>query len=71
LSLGEYPEIRADFERSFHTVRSLSADISVTSQAGEFGRYSKLREHGTAKDPVDPLIDREGYLAHMNSAKAR
>ena len=71
LSLGEYPEIRADFERSFRTLRGLPADIWVTSHARDFGRYRKFRERAAAKNPVDPFIDREGYLAYIGSAEAR
>jgi metallo-beta-lactamase class B len=71
LSLGEYPEIRANFERSFRTLRSLSADIWVTPHPRDFGRYSKFRERANAKDPAGPFIDREGYLAYIDSAEAR
>ena len=71
LSLGEYPDIRADFERSFRTLRSLPADIWVTSHAREFGRYRKFQARATAKNPADPFIDREGYLDYIDSAEAR
>ena len=63
--------ITADFERSFRTLRSLPADIWVTSHARDFGRYRKVRECDNAKDPADPFIDREGYLAYIDSAEAR
>ena len=71
LSLGEYPEIRADFERTFRTLRSLPADIWVTTHARDFGRYRKFRERAIAKNPVDPFIDREGYRAYIDSAEAK
>jgi metallo-beta-lactamase class B len=71
LSLGEYPEIRADFERSFRELRSLPADIWVTSHAREFGRYRKFLARATAKDPADPFIDRDGYLSYIDSSEAR
>jgi metallo-beta-lactamase class B len=74
MSLAEperYPGIRADFERSFRVLRSLPADIWVTSHAREFGRYRKFRERATAKDPVAPFMDREGYLRYIDSAEAR
>jgi metallo-beta-lactamase class B len=71
LSLGEYPGIRADFERSFRTLRSLPVDIWVTSHAREFGRYRKFSERARAADPVAPFIDRDGYLRYIDSAEMR
>ncbi len=66
-----YPGIRADFERSFRVLRSLPADIFLTTHAREFGRYRKFREQADAEDPADPFIDREGYLSYIDSAEAR
>ena len=43
-------------------LRSLPADIWVTSHARAFGRYRKFTEQAKAKHPADPFIDREGYL---------
>jgi metallo-beta-lactamase class B len=71
LSLGEYPGIRADFERSFRTLRSLPLDIWVTSHAREFGRYRKFSERARVADPVAPFIDRDGYLRYIDSAEMR
>jgi metallo-beta-lactamase class B len=70
LSLGEYPEIRADFERTFRTLRSLPADIWVTSHAREFGRYRKFLERAKAKNAADPFIDRKGYLRYIDDGEA-
>jgi len=69
LSLGEYPKIRADFERSFRTLRSLPVDLWLTAHAREFGRWRKLQERANAKDLVESFIDRKGYLASIDSAK--
>jgi hypothetical protein len=72
-----YPEQGADFERSFRVLRSLPADIWVTSHARLWGRYRKFAARATAKNPVDPFIDPEGYRAltstptRRNSAKGR
>ena len=71
LSVGEYPGIRADFERSFRTLRSLPVDIWVTSHAREFGRYRKFSERARVADPVAPFIDRDGYLRYIDSAELR
>lgn len=68
---GADPEIRAGFERSFRTLRSLPADIWVTAHARAFDRYRKFRESGGAADPVAPFIDREGYRRYIDSAEVR
>jgi metallo-beta-lactamase class B len=65
-----YPEQRADLERSFRVLRSLPADIWVTSHARLWGRYRKFVARGTAKNPADPFIDPEGYRAYIDHAEA-
>ena len=64
-----YPEQRADLERSFRVLRSLPADIWVTSRARAWGRYRKFVASATAKSPVDPFIDPEGYRAYLDAAE--
>ncbi|MCU1228112.1 MAG: hypothetical protein JWO97_996 [Acidobacteria bacterium] len=74
MSLAEperYPGIRADFEHTFRVLRSLPADIFVTAHAREFGRYRKFLARDKAKNPVDPFIDREGYLRYIDDGEAR
>jgi metallo-beta-lactamase class B len=65
-----YPEQGADLERSFRVLRSLPADIWVTSHARQWGRYRKFVARATAKNPVDPFIDPEGYRAFIDAAEA-
>jgi metallo-beta-lactamase class B len=65
-----YPEQGADLERSFRVLRRLPADIWVTSRARQWGRYRKFVERDTAKNPVDPFIDPEGYRAYIDTAEA-
>ena len=65
-----YPEQRADLERSFRVLRSLPADIWVTSRARPWGRYRKFVASKTAKNPSDPFIDPEGYRAYLDTAEA-
>jgi metallo-beta-lactamase class B len=65
-----YPEQRADLERSFRVLRSLPADIWVTSHARLWGRYRKFVARDTAKNPADPFIDPEGYRAYIDTAEA-
>jgi metallo-beta-lactamase class B len=65
-----YPEQGADLERSFRVLRSLPVDIWVTSHARKWGRYRKFVASATAKNPVDPFIDPEGYRAYIDTAEA-
>ena len=65
-----YPEQAADFERSFRVLRSIPADIWVTSHARLWGRYRKFVASATAKNPVDPFIDPEGYRAYIDTYEA-
>lgn len=68
---AQYPEQRADFERSFTVLRSLPADIWVTSHGRLWGRYRKFAARDSSVNPVDPFVDREGYAAYVDSAEAR
>jgi metallo-beta-lactamase class B len=65
-----YPEQGADFERTFRVLRSLPADIWVSSHARLWGRYRKFVASATAKNPTDPFIDPEGYHAYIDTAEA-
>jgi metallo-beta-lactamase class B len=70
LGTSTYPEQAADRERSFRVLRSLPADIWVTAHARWWGRYRKFVASSTAKNPVDPFIDPEGYRAFIDAAEA-
>jgi metallo-beta-lactamase class B len=70
LATSQYPEQKADLERSFRVLRGLPVDIWVTCHARWWGRYRKFAASATAKDPVEPFIDPEGYRAYINSAEA-
>jgi metallo-beta-lactamase class B len=65
-----YPEQGADLERSFRVLRSLPADIWVSSHARLWGRYRKFVARETAKQPADPFLDPEGYRAYIDTAEA-
>jgi metallo-beta-lactamase class B len=67
----QYPEQRADLQRSFRVLRGLPADIWVTSHARVWGRYRKFAARDTARTPVEPFIDPQGYRAYVDSAEAR
>ena len=68
---SRYPGYAADFERTFRVLRSLPADIWVTSHAREWGRYRKFVARDTAKSPSEPFIDPQGYRAYIDSGEAR
>ena len=70
LATSQYPEQAADRERSIHVLRGLPADIWVTCHARWWGRYRKFVASTTAKNPVDPFIDPEGYRAYLDAAEA-
>jgi metallo-beta-lactamase class B len=70
LGVSRYPEQAADRERSLRVLRSLPADIWVTNHARAWGRYRKFVASATARNPVDPFIDAEGYRAHIDNAEA-
>jgi metallo-beta-lactamase class B len=71
MGLSSYPEQRADFARSVSVLRSIPADIWVTSHARQWGRYRKFLERAKAANPVDPFVDRKGYMNYLDSAEAR
>lgn len=70
LGLGSYPEQRADFERTFRVLRSLPADIWVTSHARLWGRYRKFVARDSTNDPAAPFIDPAGYRAYIDNGEA-
>jgi metallo-beta-lactamase class B len=65
-----YPGQDADRERSLRVLRSLPADIWVTSHSRTWGRYRKFAASATAKNPVDPFIDPEGYREFLDAEEA-
>jgi len=69
LATSRYPEQAADRERSIRVLRTLPADIWVTNHARAWGRYRKFVASGTAKNPVHPFIDPEGYRAYLDAAE--
>ena len=70
LATSQYPEQKADLERSFRVLRSLPVDIWVTCHARWWGRYRKFMASAAAKGAVEPFIDPEGYHAYIDSAEA-
>ncbi len=71
LGVSKYPEQRADFERTFQRLRGIPADVWVTSHARLWGRYRKFVARDTAKSPIEPFIDPQGYRAYIDTGEAR
>jgi len=71
LEVLRYQGYEADLERSFRVLRSLPADIWVTSHGRLWGRYRKFTARATARHPSDPFIDPAGYRAYIDSGEAR
>jgi metallo-beta-lactamase class B len=67
MALMRYPEQEADLQRSFRVLRSLPADIWVTCHARQWGRYRKFVARDTARNPVDPFVDPEGYREYIDT----
>jgi metallo-beta-lactamase class B len=65
-----YAEERTQIERSLRVLRSLPADIWVTSSSRSWGRYKKFVASKGAKNPVDAFIDPDGYRTYIDNAEA-
>lgn len=66
-----YPGIRADFERSFATLRALHPDIFLGSHGDFFDLQRKRRARATTVDSVAPFIDPDGYVRYVDRAERR
>ena len=64
-----YPQQAADIERGLRVLRSLPADIWVTSRNRAWGRYRKFVASATAKNPADAFVDPDGYRTYLDDAQ--
>ena len=71
LAGSRYAGHERDFERTFRVLRSLPADVWMTSHGREWGRYRKFVQRDSVVDPVAPFIDPDGYRAYVDSGEAR
>jgi metallo-beta-lactamase class B len=71
LAASRYPEQKTEMQRSIKLLRTIPADIWVTSHARLWGRYRKFAASRTAMDPVQPFLDSAGYRAYLDSAEAQ
>lgn len=61
----DYPQIAADFERSFALLRSLHCDIPLGSHPGMYRMEEKYAQIEKGAEP-NPYIDPGGYIAELN-----
>ena len=66
-----YPGQGRDFPRTFERLRAMDPDIWFTSHARLWGRYRKFVARDSVANPVDAMIDREGFRAYVDSGEAR
>jgi metallo-beta-lactamase class B len=64
----KYPDIVADFTRSFATLRSLPCDVFLGAHGVYFGltgKLSRLQRH----EPGNPFVDPQGYKDYLATAE--
>lgn len=71
LSLEDNSEMEQDFEYTFKKLRSLHADVWVTTHARHFGRWAKYQRSLEMDDPVQAFIDPQGYLDYIDAWERR
>ncbi len=59
----QYPQIAADYEKTFRVLRSLPCDIFLGAHGEYYGMDVKLKRLGTGG--TNPFIDPEGYRAFV------
>ena len=63
-----YPEIPADFTRTFALLKTLSCDVFLSEHGSVFGlkdKIKRLQQPGTA----NPFVDPEGYKRYISQAE--
>ena len=63
----EYPEISADFQRTFKILKALPCDIFLGAHGNYYGMESKHAKlsSGASSNAVNPFIDPDGYRAYV------
>lgn len=59
----DYPEIAADFAKTFEVLKSLKCDVFLGAH-GDY--YGMLAKHEKMKDGINPFIDPAGYQAYID-----
>ena len=64
--MPKYPEIEADYRRTFEVLKSLRCDVFLAPHPFQFGMEEKLKKLGAG---ANPFIDPEGYRARVDNAE--
>ncbi len=65
-----YPDIAADFERTFETLKALSCDVFLAEHGWDFALPDKIKR--LEQEPnANPFIDPTGYRQYLERAEAR
>jgi len=60
----EYPEIAADYERTFRVLKSLPCDVFLGAHGAYYNMEDKLKN--LKPGGPNPFIDPEGYRAYVD-----
>lgn len=58
---AEYPNMAADYERTFAVLKALPVDLFLGAHGGYYGMIEKHAKIGTSQGAANPFIDPEGY----------
>jgi len=64
LNNPKYPEIKADYDRTYATLKTFQPDIFLSQHAGYYGLADKFAKLKAGASP-NPFIDPEGYKAQI------
>lgn len=65
---ARYPNVAADFEQTFRTLRGLPCDVFLASHAGFYDGLKKAERLRKGADP-NPFIDPAGYKAYLDRSE--
>lgn len=65
---GKYPNIYADYLKTFARLEKLDPDIFLGSHGVQFGLLSKIERLGRAND--NPFVDKAGYRKYLQDSRA-
>jgi metallo-beta-lactamase class B len=65
---AKYPNVAADFEQTFRTLRGLPCDIFLASHAGFYNGLDKAERLRKGANP-NPFIDPAGYKAYLDHSE--
>jgi metallo-beta-lactamase class B len=61
----EYPNMAADYERTFAVLKGLPVDLFLGAHGGYYGMIEKQAKIGTGEGAANPFIDPEGYQHYV------